>query len=99
MTAAATEPLVDGVPPGPKAPLPMQTLATLLRQRPYLERARRKYGSMFSVRVTGVGHLVVITDPALIKHTFTAPPEVLHAGEESPLRPVLGDHSLLAIDE
>lgn len=103
-TATATEtataaPVIDGVPPGPRAPLPVQTLAILTRQRPYLERQRRKYGPMFSINLLGLGHMVVISDPELIKHTFMAPPDVLHAGSRSPLRKVLGDNSLLGIDE
>lgn len=91
--------VIDGVPPGPKAPMPWQTLAIMLRQRPYLERQRRRYGSMFSINLLGLGHLVVVSDPDLIKHTFMAPPDVLHAGSRSPLRKVLGDNSLLGIDE
>jgi hypothetical protein len=41
----------------------------------------------------------VLADPALIKHTFTADPTTLHAGSRSPLRRILGDNSLLGIDE
>lgn len=91
--------VIDGLPPGPKAPMPFQTLGIMLRQRPYLERARRRYGSMFSINLLGLGHMVVLSDPDLIKHTFMAPPDVLHAGSRSPLRKVLGDNSLLGIDE
>lgn len=91
--------VIDGVPPGPKAPMAWQTLAILTRQRPYLERQRRRYGAMFSVNLLGLGHMVVVSDPDLIKHTFMAPPDVLHAGSRSPLRKVLGDNSLLGIDE
>jgi cytochrome P450 len=49
--------------------------------------------------MAGLGRMVVLSDPALIKHTFTADPTVLHAGDRSPLRRVLGDNSLLGIDE
>jgi hypothetical protein len=54
---------------------------------------------MFTVRLAGVSHLVVVADPALVRHAFTADPRTLHAGTRSPLRRVLGDHSLLGIDE
>jgi cytochrome P450 len=91
--------MIEGLPPGPKAPMPLQTLGILTRQRPYLERQRRKYGSMFSLDLLGLGKMVVLSDPDLIKHTFQAPPDVLHAGSRSPLRKVLGDNSLLGIDE
>jgi cytochrome P450 len=76
-----------------------QTLAMRTRQRPYLERARRRYGSMFTLRVVGLGDTVVVSDPALIKQVFRADPTVLHAGTGSPLRALLGENSMLGIDE
>jgi cytochrome P450 family 138 len=91
--------VIDGLPPGPTAPTPLQTLGIMLRQRPYLERQRRRFGPMFSINLLGLGHMVVLSDPDLIKHTFMAPPDVLHAGSRSPLRKILGDNSLLGIDE
>jgi cytochrome P450 family 138 len=91
--------VVEGLPPGPTAPMPWQTLGIMMRQRPYLERQRRRFGPMFSINLLGLGQMVVLADPDLIKHTFMAPPDVLHAGSRSPLRKVLGDNSLLGIDE
>jgi cytochrome P450 len=91
--------VVDGVPPGPRTPMALQTLGMMTRQRPYLERLRRRYGPMFSINILGLGRMVVLADPALIKHTFTADPKTLHAGSRSPLRKILGDNSLLGIDE
>jgi cytochrome P450 len=87
------------LPPGPKTPFPIQTLALLTRQHPYLERQRRRFGAMFTIRVYGIGPIVIVSDPALIKQAFTADPKVLHAGEGSPLKFVLGSGSLLVIDE
>jgi cytochrome P450 len=80
-------------------PIALQTLAMRTRQRPFLERARRRYGSMFTVQVVGLGKTVIVSDPELIKQTFRADADVLHAGTGSPLRVMLGDHSLLGIDE
>jgi cytochrome P450 family 138 len=77
----------------------VQTLAMRTRQRPYLERARRRYGSMFTLRVVGLGDTVVVSDPALIKQVFRADAMVLHAGTGSPLRALLGENSMLGIDE
>jgi hypothetical protein len=90
---------VDGLPKGPRVPVTVQTLAMMTRQRPFLERARRRYGPMFTARVVGLGNLVILADPALIKQTFRADAKALHAGSQSPLRSVLGPNSLLAIDE
>jgi cytochrome P450 len=98
MSTEATT-VIDGVPPGPAIPMPLQTLAMMTRQRPYLERCRRRYGPMFSVRINALGRMVVLSDPDLIKHTFKADPKTLHAGSRSPLRRILGDNSLLGIDE
>jgi cytochrome P450 len=94
-----TTTIIDGVPPGPSTPMPFQTLGILTRQRPFLERQRRRHGNMFSINVLGLGKMVVLADPALIKHTFTADAKTLHAGSRSPLRRILGDNSLLGIDE
>ena len=90
---------VPGVPPGPRAPVVFQTAAILLRQREYMERQRRRFGPLFTLRIAGFDHMVVLSEPALIKQVFTEDPKVLHAGDRSPLRRVLGPHSLLGIDE
>jgi cytochrome P450 len=91
--------IIDGLPEGPRPPVALQTLAMRTRQRPYLERARRRHGSMFTIKVVGLGNTVIVSDPALIKQAFRADPAALHAGTGSPLRTVLGDNSLLSIDE
>jgi cytochrome P450 family 138 len=98
-TTTTTTIPIDGLPPGPPMPTALQTLAMMTRQRPFLERARRRYGSMFTVRIAALGQMVVLSDPELIKHTFKADARTLHAGTRSPLRKVLGDNSLLGIDE
>jgi len=89
----------EGMPPGPRLPVMLQTLAMRTRQRPFLERARRRYGSVITGRILGLGRTVIVCDPELIKQTFRADPKVLHAGSQSPLRTILGKHSLLGIDE
>lgn len=92
-------PTATSLPPGPRTPRSLQTIAALTRQRPTLERARRRYGNVFTVDILGIGRMVIVADPALVKQVFTAPPHVLHAGTGSPLGAVLGRHSLLATDE
>jgi cytochrome P450 len=77
-----------------------QTLAALARQRPWTERMRRRYGNLITFRVVGFGLFVVVADPQLIRQVFTEDPKVLHAGGKgNPLGPVLGENSLLVIDE
>ena len=61
---------------------------------------RRRYGSVVSFRLVGFGPLVAVADPALIRQVFTERPDVLHAGgDQNPLVSILGEHSLLVIDE
>jgi cytochrome P450 family 138 len=98
-TALGAPGAIDGVPPGPGLPLPLQTLAMMTRQRAFLSRARRRFGPLFTVRVLGLGTLVMVADRELIRQTFQADPRTLHAGTESPLRRILGPNSLLGIDE
>ena len=96
---SVTAPAVTGAPAGPRLPVALQTLAMQTRQRPYLERCRRRFGPLFTVQVIGLGPTVVVSDPELVKHVFRADPTVLHAGTGSPLRDLLGPNSLLGIDE
>lgn len=64
-----------------------------------MERSRRDFGDVFTVRLAGVGRYVFVSDPALIKQIFTASPDQLRAGEANwPLIPVLGEHGTLLLD-
>lgn len=85
-------------PPGPRAPAVVQTALAAFAQVRALEGLRRRFGDAFTIRLSTFGELVVIANPELIKQTFTAPRDVLYAGEHSPLRHVLGSNSLLTID-
>lgn len=91
--------LIHGLPPGPRMPVSLQSAGFMMRNQPFLRRAKAKYGSMFTINVVGFPPMVFVSDPELIKQTMTADPKVLHAGTGSPLGPVLGANSLLAIDE
>jgi cytochrome P450 len=64
-----------------------------------MERARRRYGDAFTVRLAQVGTFVFTTDPDLLKTVFTAGPDRLRAGEANvALEPVLGSRSVLLLD-
>lgn len=89
----------SALPPGPRMPRAVQTLAWMTRPMPFMERARARYGDMFTVRIAQEGTWVFLADPDAIKEVFTAPPGVLHAGEANAiLRPWLGDNSVLLLD-
>ena len=60
----------------------------------------RRYGDMFTLRITNEGTWVFVNDPDAIKQIFTGDPRLLHAGEANVvLLPLLGSHSVLLLDE
>jgi cytochrome P450 len=55
---------------------------------------------MFTLKIAYEGDWAVISDPELVKQVFTGDPRVFHAGEGNQiLRPILGDNSVLVLDE
>ena len=87
------------LPPGPSWPPVLQTAAWITRPAPFMERARRRFGDVFTVRLAQVGTFVFTTDPELLKTVFTTGPDKLRAGEANvALEPVLGSRSVLLLD-
>src|SRR3954465_8388216 len=87
------------LPPGPPWPPALQTAAWIARPAPFMERARRRYGDAFTVRLAQVGTFVFPTDPDTLKTVFTTGPDRLRAGEANvALEPVLGSRSVLLLD-
>jgi cytochrome P450 len=88
------------LPPGPRVPAILQTVATWTRPTAALDRARARYGKRFTVRVLGQPPFVILSDPDEIKQLFQAPPEVLHPGEGARiLEPIVGPNSVILLDE
>jgi cytochrome P450 len=99
-TTAAPPSTAPGLPPGPSAPRAVQTLAWTTRTGPFLERNRARFGDMFTIRIGNEPPWVVLSDPDAVKQVFTGDPRLLHAGEANViLRPILGDNSVLLLDE
>jgi cytochrome P450 family 135 len=89
-----------GIPPGPKAPRAVQTLAWITRPGPFMLRARERFGDTFTVKIAQEGTWVFLTDPADVRAVFTGDPKVLHAGEANVvLKPFLGARSVLLLDD
>src|SRR3954471_16420773 len=89
----------NGLPPGPTTPSVVQVARWIARPTEFMNKARRDYGDVFTVRFASVGRIVFVSDPALIKQIFTAPPGQLRAGEANwPLPPVLGERGTLLLD-
>jgi cytochrome P450 family 135 len=88
------------LPPGPRMPAPVQTAIWARRAQWLLSQCAARFGDVFSLRVAPEGRWIVLSNPEHIKQVFTGDPRVFHAGEGNRiLLPVLGEHSLLLLDE
>src|SRR5271156_2056824 len=88
------------LPPGPHMHPALQTLGMWSRPTAFLERARKRCGTPFTVRMFGQPPFVIISDPEAIKQMFLAPPDVLHPGEGAKiLEPIVGANSVILLDE
>src|SRR5881392_2047424 len=87
------------LPPGPRAPSPIQTALFVRWPRQMLTRWHRRYGDAFTVNYLAFGRGVYVADSAAIKQLFTGDQSDLLAGDaNSFLEPILGPHSVLVLD-
>jgi cytochrome P450 len=91
---------LNSLPPGPALPRFVQA-ALMLRYWPrFVTACRRRYGSVFTLRIASLGTLVYLDDPTDIKAVFAGDPAIYHAGEaNSMLSGFIGDSSVLVIDD
>ncbi|MGI8511041.1 MAG: cytochrome P450 [Solirubrobacteraceae bacterium] len=88
------------LPPGPRAPRPVQTLAWGLRPMGFMRRCHDRHGDMFTMRIASEGTWVFVAHPDPVKQVFTGDPAAFHAGEANTiLLPVLGPSSVLLLDD
>jgi len=101
MSKEATLPLVSGgLPRGPRMPRAVQTAIWSRRAQWMLEQCRARFGEIFTLRIAYEGTWVMVSDPEAVKQVFTGDPRVFHAGEGNQiLRPILGENSVLVLDE
>src|SRR5262245_1147840 len=92
---------IVGLPPGPSTSSLVQTYRYVRDPLPLLDECAKQFGDMFTIRMFGNVTWVFIWSPPLLKTMFTAPPDVLHAGEANftVFGPVAGDASVLTMDE
>jgi cytochrome P450 len=65
-----------------------------------LEQSRARFGDMFTLKIAYEGDWVITCDPEIVKQVFTGDPKTFHAGEGNQiLRPILGENSILVLDE
>ena len=71
-----------------------------MRPTALLRRAQARYGEPFTLRTAwSDAPLVLVSDPAEIKRIYTAPADVLQAGDSSAfLEPFVGRHSVLILN-
>jgi cytochrome P450 len=88
------------LPPGPPLPRAVLTAFWFRRAQRVLDLCHARYGDMFTLRILHEETWVVVSDPEAVKQAFTGDPRKMHAGEGNRiLLPVLGDHSVLLLDE
>jgi len=88
------------LPPGPRMPSALQTAIWTRRAQWLLSQCAARFGDVFTLRIVQEGTWVVLSNPEHIKQVFTGDPRVFHAGEGNRiLLPILGEHSLLLLDE
>jgi cytochrome P450 family 135 len=95
----ADGPPMAGLPPGPRAPALVQTLAWTLAPTWLMDRCASRLGEMFTFTFAPSGiKFVLVSDPDAVKTVFTAPPEIApSAAGNSPIRPVMGPSSVLVL--
>src|SRR5947199_1571058 len=87
------------LPPGPRLPPLVQTLAFLFGARRYFDACRRRYGDVVWMSTAFDRGFVMVFDPAVVREVFQAPPDRLRAGEANAvLAPLLGTRSVLLLD-
>jgi cytochrome P450 family 135 len=91
--------LATKLPPGPRLPRVVQTLAFMFAGPRFLAYCRRRYGGAVTLGTLFDNQFVMLFDPALVKQLFQGSNEQLHAGEANALLgPVLGERSVLLLD-
>jgi cytochrome P450 len=100
LTTVSRGPRRAALPPGPRMPGALQAVGWAERPLSFMERCRRRYGDIFTLRIRHAGTWVFLCDPEDIKTVFTADPERLGVGEaNSLLGPILGPRSVMLLEE
>jgi cytochrome P450 len=91
--------LHEGLPPGPRLPPLLQTLAWAIAPTAVMDGCARRIGEAFTLTFWPSGmKLVLISDPDAVKTVFTAPPEIAPSGAgNSPVAPVMGPSSVIVL--
>lgn len=88
------------LPPGPRWPALVQTIALMRFRHQFHPYLHRRYGDAFTLRlIPGSRPLVLFTSPDVTKEIFAGDPAIFHAGKgNAVLGPIMGKNSLLLQD-
>ena len=87
------------LPPGPRLPGILALLTWMRDPIATFARQSRQYGDLYSINNPLYGREVIVGHPDLIRTIFTSDPEVVLGGAANwPLRPIVGDASILLLD-
>ena len=87
------------LPPGPSMSRAAQTAAWIARPGPFLFKAHREFGDVFTIRFGTEPPWVVLAHPDAVREVFTGDATALHAGKANlVLLPFLGSSSVLLLD-
>src|SRR5947209_1783694 len=88
------------LPPGPRMSAALQTAIWSRCAQWMMAQCAARFGETFTLRLLHEGTWVMLSNPEHVKQVFTGDPRTFHAGEGNRiLLPVLGEHSLLLLDE
>lgn len=87
------------LPPGPRSPGFVQLAEWATQPTRLLNRCKQRFGDVFTLNLSALGNVTMVSSPMLIKQIFTAPTDVLKAGQGNALLgPLVGPFSLLLLD-
>jgi cytochrome P450 len=96
---ALAEPPAELLPPGPRVPPTLFTLAWTFAPTWVMDRCAARYGETFTITFAPSGRkMVMVSDPEAVKTVFTASPEAApSAAGASPVAPVMGPSSVIVL--
>ena len=106
MATAVAQPLpidveipAERLPPGPRLPATLVTLAWAVAPTWVMDRCFKRFGETFTITFAPSGRkLVMISDPDAVKTVFTAPPDIApSAAGASPVAPIMGPSSVITL--